>query len=102
MLYGQEERCIGVTPEDKVKLERLIRSGKTEQRVALRSRIVLAAAEGIPNNAIAEALGTSRPTVTDWRKRYAAAGIAGLTNARPRGKPFMAWPKDKESVLKNR
>ena len=93
---------MAVTPEDKAELERLIRSGKTEQRVAFRSRIVLKAAEGLPNNKIAEALGTSRPTVIDWRKRYAAEGIDGLYHDRPRGKAFTALPKDKEAAVVER
>jgi len=99
--YGMARRsaALAVTAEDKEQLERLARSGKTEQRVALRSRIVLKAAEGLPNKTIAEALGTSRPTVIDWRRRYAAEGIAGLYRDRPRGKAFAALPKDQEAAV---
>jgi transposase len=91
--------ALAIRSEDKAKLERLVRSGKTEQRVAFRGRIVLAAAQGLSNQQIAHALGTSRPTVIDWRKRYAAEGIAGLYHDRPRGKAFKALPKDKEEAL---
>jgi len=70
-----------VTPEDRAALERLVRSGKTQQRVAFRSRIVLKAADGLANTHIARDLGTSRPTVMDWRRRYAREGIAGLRRA---------------------
>jgi hypothetical protein len=80
-------------------LERLVRSGKTEQRVAFRSRIVLQAAKGWSNSAIAEALGTSRPTVIDWRKRYEAEGIAGLSHDRPRGRSFQPIARDKEAEV---
>ena len=82
--------ALAVTLEDRAKLERLVRSGKTEQRLAFRSRIVLQAAKGWSNSAIAEALGTSRPTVIDWRKRYEAEGIAGLSHDRPRGRSFQS------------
>ena len=88
-----------VSPEDRAELERLVRSGKTQQRVAFRSRIVLAAAEGLSNKAVAERLGTSRPTVIGWRRRYEAEGIAGLTQDRPRGKAFTALGKDKEAQI---
>jgi transposase len=88
-----------VTPEDRVELERLVRSGKTEQRVAFRSRIILLAAAGWTNCKIAKSLGTSRPTVIDWRRRYAAEGISGLTHDRPRGRGFTALPKDKEAAV---
>ncbi len=82
-----------------MELERLVRSGKTEQRVAFRSRIVLAAAQGMPNTQIAKTLCTSRPTVQDWRERYAAEGIAGLYHDRPRGRAFAALPKEKEAAV---
>jgi transposase len=63
---------------------------------------VLAAARGLSNKAVAERLGTSRPTVIDWRKRYEAEGIAGLYHDRPRGKAFAALPKDKEAAIVER
>ena len=88
-----------VTPEDKAELERLVRSGKTEQRVAFRGRIVLAAAQGLSNKAIAETLGTSRPTVMDWRKRYATEGLEGLYHDRPRGKAFKSLPGGTEAAV---
>jgi len=49
------------------RLQFLVRSGKTPQKIVLRARIILAAAEGKPNNAIATELQTSRPTVLLWR-----------------------------------
>ena len=66
--------ALAVTPEDRQVLERLVGSGKTEQRIVLRARIILGAADGHSNNALAKALGTSRPTVLDWRQRFAAGG----------------------------
>ena len=59
--------ALAITAEDKTELERMVRSGKTEQRHALRARIILGAAEGRSNNALAKELKTSRPTVVDWR-----------------------------------
>ncbi len=90
---------LAVTSEDRARLERLVRCGKTEQRVAFRSRIILQAAKGWSNSAIAEALGTSRPTVIDWRKRYEAKGIAGLSHDRPRGRSFRPIARDKEAEV---
>ena len=55
------------------------RRQKTAQALALRARIVLAAAEpGVTNGEIAERLRTSRPTVAKWRGRFAARGLDGL------------------------
>jgi transposase len=58
--------------------------GKTPQRVALRTQIVLGAAAGQSNNGLAKALGISRPTLLRWRERYVEAGVAGLLKDAPR------------------
>ena len=46
----------------------------TPQQVALRCRIVLAAAAGQTENATARQMGTNRQTVTLWRARWAERG----------------------------
>ena len=53
-------RALRVSREDQEWLDTLVRSGKTPQRVALRARLVLGAAEGRPNHALAKELGISR------------------------------------------
>ena len=47
------------------------------QGLAQRSRIVLAAADGLENTEIAERLGVSRPMVTKWRNRFAEHRLEG-------------------------
>ena len=76
--------ALRVSREDREWLETLLRSGKTPQRVALRARLVLGAAEGRANRALAQELGISRPTVLLWRQRYVDAGVAGLLKDAPR------------------
>ena len=49
------------------------RGRSTPARLVLRAKIVLAAAEGKTNEAIAAELGTSKPTVGRWRTRFASA-----------------------------
>ena len=80
--------ALAVTREARQELERLVRSGKTEQRIALRARIILGAADGKSNNALARELNTSRPTVIDWRRRFAEGGVEKLEDDRPRGRSF--------------
>jgi transposase len=54
----------------------------------LRINIVLGAAEGHANHALARELSTSLPTVLLWRRRYEAEGILGLLDDHPRsGRP---------------
>lgn len=50
----------------------------TPQQVALRCRIVLAAAAGVPNLEVAQALQVDVKTVALWRARFAQAGPQGL------------------------
>ena len=53
----------------------------------MRAKIVLAASEGEGTSAISRRLGISRPTVIQWRDRYAATGLAGLDDAERSGRP---------------
>ena len=66
------------------RLEQLVRSAKSSQRILLRARVVLLASQGLPNHAIARQLDTSRPTVLLWRGRFKQFGLPGLMRDRPR------------------
>lgn len=70
--------ALAVDENQRKRLQYLVRSGKTPQKIALRARIILLAAEGTPNNAIAATLGTSRPTVILWRQRFSRLGVPGI------------------------
>jgi len=72
---------------DRSRLEAMTRSSAIRAGLALRARIVLLAAEGLPNAEIARRTGTSRPTVVDWRARYDAGGIAALADQPRSGRP---------------
>lgn len=74
-----------VNRKDKAQLKQWVNAPTTPQRTVLRSRIVLAAAAGRANHAIATELGVSRPTVLLWRQRFAKEGPQGLVRDRPRG-----------------
>ena len=72
---------------DRSRLEALTRSSSVRAGLAVRARIVLLAAEGLPNAEIARQTGTSRPTVVDWRARYDAGGIGALHDQPRSGRP---------------
>lgn len=67
-----------MTAEQQRTLEAWVRAKTTPQRVVLRSRICLLAADGHSNNAIAQQLDVSRPTVILWRKRFEENGPPGI------------------------
>lgn len=78
---------IVLTDEEKTELERLIRSKLTSVRLVQRARIVLLAAQGEQNKAIAAQLGIGRVQVGRWRERYARKRLAGIERDLPRGAP---------------
>jgi transposase len=79
--------ALGLRPGDRERLAEWVRSSSIRAGLAQRARIVLLAAEGMANTAIAERVGVSRPTVIGWRARYAAGGLAGLTDEPRSGRP---------------
>jgi hypothetical protein len=69
MLVPQYE--IQLSPAEHQALEALQRAGKTPQQTVRRVHIVLLAHAQLSNQAIADAVGTSRNLVQKWRKRFA-------------------------------
>lgn len=57
------------------------RSGKSEQRMVERARIILLADEGQTNEQIAAGLKTRTARVSKWRQRFGAKRLAGLGDA---------------------
>jgi transposase len=68
-------------------LEAIVRRSTAEQRMVVRARVVLAAADGEENATIAEGLEMALNTVIKWRKRFFEEGIAGLADRKRSGRP---------------
>ncbi|MGI0140451.1 MAG: IS630 family transposase [Thermoplasmata archaeon] len=75
---------IVLAPEERQQLQQWSRGRSVEQRLVLRSRIVLRAAEGMTNKAIVEELDTNPITVGLWRSRFALLRIEGIRQDAPR------------------
>jgi transposase len=73
---------IQLSAEEEQKLTRLARSNTTSVRLA---RIVLLAAAGLDNQAIAAQINIGRVQVGRWRERYAQGGLAAIEHDLPRG-----------------
>lgn len=75
------------TDQDRAALTALARRPTAAYRLVLRARIVLAAADGASNPAIAAAVGVHVDTARKWRRRFAEQGMAGLSDADRPGRP---------------
>jgi hypothetical protein len=73
MAGPQPHTQITISEPQRAVLEALQRQASCPQMLALRVRIILGAASGLRNTALATTLGCSRPTVRTWRCRWAAA-----------------------------
>ena len=74
---------IELTDNEQSNLERLARGRSTPARLVTRARIVLQAAKGLRNKAIASALGLQEKTVGLWRKRFCDKRIPGIEKDAP-------------------
>lgn len=72
---------------EKAVLEARATSARAEHRMVIRARIVLAAAEGHTNAAIAVTLGMHIDTARKWRRRFQEHRIEGLADLRRSGRP---------------
>src|SRR5215218_4390738 len=75
------------------------RAERTAHRDVLRARIVLAAADGQANAAIARRLGLCADTVRKWRARFCAEGLAGLADRHRPGRR-RTFPATAEAEVK--
>jgi putative transposase len=67
-----------LSASERDELVSITRSRSLPQALATRARMVLLAADGHSNTAIAERLGLSKPTVGTWRQRYRVQRVQGL------------------------
>jgi transposase len=88
-----------LTPDERTRLERWARGGRTARR-RRRARIILQAAEGASNAAIARALRTDRACVARWRARFFAHRLAGIRHDAPRsGRPPTISTADLQAIV---
>jgi transposase len=76
-----------ISSAERQQMEHWVAAHSTPQQVALRCRIVLAAADGHSDVAIAEQVSVNRKTVILWRQRFCESRLDGLWEiARGRGR----------------
>jgi transposase len=90
---------IEVSEEERAQLESWARRRTSAQALALRSRVVLLASQGLNNTEIAQRLGVHRPMVRKWRSRFAEYRLDGLLDEPRPGKPRTITDEQVEEVI---
>jgi transposase len=90
---------IELSEDERAQLESWARRHTSAQALALRSRVVLLAAEGLNNTEIAGRLGLYRPMVRKWRGRFAEHRLDGLTDEPRPGQPRTVTDAQVEEVI---
>ena len=91
--------AVGLTDEERAQLVAWSRRATSANALAVRSRIVLAAAEGMSTSAVARRLDVSVGTARRWRARFVGEGLDGLLDEPRPGRPRTVADEQVEAVI---
>ncbi|HVT22475.1 MAG TPA: IS630 family transposase [Mycobacteriales bacterium] len=91
--------AVELSDEERSQLEAWARRPKSAQALAMRSRIVLASAQGGTNVDVAARLDLNRGTVTKWRNRFVLYRLDGLLDEPRPGRPRTITDEKVEEVI---
>jgi transposase len=80
-------RVVDLSHEERATLEALTRRTTVAAGLVRRARMVLLAADGMPLDRIARAVGADRTIVRTWVDRYRAGGLVALEDRPRSGRP---------------
>lgn len=96
---GPQAVEVTLSDAERKTLEAWARRRSSAQALATRARIVLGAASGESNTALAEQLGLTRPTVAKWRARFVRDRVDGLLDEPRPGRPRLIGDEKVEEVI---
>ena len=96
---GRPKAVLELTAEEREQLQRWARRATSAQALAMRSRIVLACAQGRSNTAVADDLEVSVQMVGKWRARFVEARLDGLADDPRPGRPSSITGEQVEDIV---
>src|SRR6476659_3411456 len=96
---GRPKAVLELSAEEREQLQRWALRRTSAQALAMRSRIVLACAEGRANSVVAAQLGVSAQMVGKWRARFVEARLDGLADDPRPGRPASITAEQVEDVV---
>jgi transposase len=96
---GRPKAELVLSDTERTQLVRWARRRKSAQDLALRSKIVLACADGLSNVEVAAQCKCSLPTVGKWRSRFVADRLDGLADVPRPGRPPVIGVDQVEDVV---
>jgi len=90
---------IVLSADERAELEGWARRRSSSAGLAMRARIVLAAADGGSNTELADRLGVSLSTVRRWRNRFAVLRLDGLVDEPRPGRPRVVGDDQIEALI---
>ena len=91
--------AVTLTDDEHAQLVAWSRRSKSANALAMRSRIVLAAADGLGNTAIADKLDIHVSSARKWRSRFVADRLEGLVDEPRPGRPRTVSDDQVEAVI---
>lgn len=99
MRTGRPRQPLILTAEERERLETMAHRARSQPLQARRARVVLAAAEGLDNQAVAKKLRCSKGMVGKWRARFLQSRLEGLYDEPRPGAPRQIGDDQVEQIV---
>lgn len=92
-------RPLSINSDQRRAMRAIVNRQSSPYRDNQRARIILSRADGLSQAATAQKLGISRPVVIQWEQRFRKSGLAGLADAKGRGRKERIDPAVREKII---